>query len=120
MKTKPPTPPDGEQEITFLDSGAVPELDEEISSLDDLLRDAADFPALDELMASLPSLDDILKEFTGPEYERKARELLHCDPAADRASLLSPDEENVSRLLGTYAVQKPARRCHRPRRRRKP
>ncbi len=87
------------------------------STLDDLLREMADFPALDELMASLPSLDDILKEFTGPEYERKARELLHCDPAADRASLLSPDEENVSRLLGTYAVQKPARRCHRPRRR---
>jgi len=117
MRTKPNLKPDGEQEITFLDSGAVPELDEEISSLDDLLREMADFPALDELMASLPSLDDILKEFTGPEYERKARELLHCDPAADRASLLSPDEENVSRLLGTYAVQKPARRCHRPRRR---
>jgi len=120
MKTKQPTLPDGEQEITFLDSGAVPELNEEISSLDDLLRDAADFPALDELMASLPSLDDILKEFTGPEYERKARELLHCDPAAERASLLSPDEENVSRLLGAYATRTPARRCHRRRRKVRP
>jgi len=115
MRTKPNLKPDGEQEITFLDSGAVPELDEEISSLDDILREAANLPGMDELMASLPSLDDILKEFTGPEYERKARELLHCDPAADRASLLTPDEQDVSRLLGCYAARKPPRRCHRRR-----
>jgi len=116
MRTKPNLKPDSEQpNLPFLDPGAVPELDEEISSLDDILREAANLPGMDELMASLPSLDDILKEFTGPEYERKARELLHCDPAADRASLLSPDEKDVSRLLGCYAARKPPRRCHRRR-----
>ena len=90
MKTKPPTPPDGEQEITFLDSGAVPELDEEISSLDDLLADAADFPALDELMADLPSLDDLLAE-------SKANDQAMFDELARQArkdidALLGPEE----------------------------
>ena len=63
MKTRLKPKPDGEQlELPFLDPEAVPELNEEISSLDNLLADAADFPALDELMASLPSLDDLLAE----------------------------------------------------------
>ena len=92
---RPNIPPDG-PEITFLDPGAVPEFDELFTSLDDvddLLREIGNLPGVDDLVRETPSI------------------------AADRASLLSPDEENVSRLLGTYAVQKPARRCHRPRRR---
>jgi len=97
MKTKQPTLPDGEQpNLPFLDSGAIPEFDELFTSLDDvddLLREVGNLPGVDDLVRETPSI------------------------AADRASLLSPDEENVSRLLGTYAVQKPARRCHRPRRR---
>lgn len=99
MKTKPPTPPDGEQEITFLDSGAVPELDELFTSLDDvddLIRDAASLTTAEDLLRDAPTIKQ------------------------DIASLLSPNEENVSRLLGAYATRKPARRCHRPRRRRKP
>jgi len=53
---------DSLMELPFLDPGAVPELDEEISSLDDILREAANLPGMDELMASLPSLDDLLAE----------------------------------------------------------
>ena len=90
MKTKPPTPPDGEQKI---------------SPLDDLLREMADLPSLDDLLAESKANDQAM-------FDEMARQTQR-----DIDALLGPKEENVSRLLGTYAVQKPARRCHRPRRR---
>ncbi len=101
MKTKPPTPPDGEQpNLPFLDSGAIPEFDELFTSLDDvddLLREVGNLPGRDELLAETPSREQ------------------------DRASLLlSPEERTASELLGAYATRTPARRCHRPRRRRNP
>lgn len=95
MRTKPNISPDG-PEITFLDPGAVPEFDEEISSLDDvddLLREVASLPTVETMVAETPSI------------------------AQDRASLLlSPEERTASELLGAYATRTPARRCRRPRR----
>ena len=96
---QPITQPDGEQlELPFLDPEAVPELDMNITALDlddvdDLIRDAASLTTAEDLLRDAPTIKQ------------------------DIASLLSPNEENVSRLLGCYAVRKPARRCHRPRRR---
>lgn len=80
-----------------------------------LSPDRADIPEFDEFFTGLDDVDDLLREvgnLPGPD------DLVRETPSVeqDRATLLSPDEENVSRLLGTYAVQKPARRT-RPRRR---
>ena len=101
MRTKPNLKPDGEQpNLPFLDSGAIPEFDELFTSLDDvddLLREVGNLPGRDELLAETPSREQ------------------------DRASLLlSPEERTASELLGAYATRTPARRCHRPRRRRNP
>ena len=88
---------DSLMELPFLKPEAVPEFDELFTSLDDidgLIRDAASLTTAEDLLRDAPTIKQ------------------------DIASLLSPNEENVSRLLGCYAVQKPARRCHRPRRRR--
>ena len=61
MKTKPPTPPDGEQEITFLDSGAVPELNEILTGMDDvneLLKELGDAPGIDDLIRDAATAND--------------------------------------------------------------
>lgn len=90
MKTKPPTPPDGEQKI---------------SPLDDLLREMADLPSLDDLLAESKANDQAMFD----EIVRQAQR--------DIDALLGPEERTVSKLLGAYTSKKPLRRCHRPRRR---
>ena len=109
MKTKPPTPPDGEQEITFLDSGAVPELNEILTGTDDvdeLLKELGDAPGIDDLIRDAATAND---QAMFDEMVRQAQR--------DIDALLSPEERTASELLGAYATRTPARRCHRPRRR---
>ena len=65
MKTKPPTPPDGEQKI---------------SPLDDLLREMADLPSLDDLLAESKANDQAMFD----ELARQARK--------DIDALLGPEE----------------------------
>ncbi len=107
MRTKPNIPPDGEQpNLPFLDSGAIPEFDEEISSLDDvddLLREMADLPTLDDLLAESKANDQAMLD----EMARQTK--------ADIDTLLSTEERTASQLLGCYATRK-ARRRRRPRR----
>ena len=91
MRTKPPTPPDGEQKI---------------SPLDDLLREMADLPSLDDLLAESKANDQAL-------FDEMAKQI-----RKDIDALLGPEERTVSKLLGAYTSKKPLRRCHRPRRRR--
>ena len=89
---------DSLMELPFLDITDVPEFDEDITGLDDvddLLQEVASLPTVDDLVRETPSI------------------------AQDRASLLSPEEQTASRLLGAYATRTPARRCHRPRRRKR-
>ncbi len=108
MRTKPNTPPDGEQEITFLDSGAVPELNEILTGTDDvdeLLKELGDAPGIDDLIrdaANLPGMDDLIRDSAN---------------LPGIADLLDDGERIASQLLDACTPRKPARRCHRPRRR---
>jgi len=96
-----------------------PKPDNEFTELPFLSPDRADIPELDKFFTGLDDVDDLIREIGNlPGVDDLVRETPSI--AADRASLLSPDEENVSRLLGAYATRTPARRCHRRRRKVRP
>ena len=121
-------PPDSEhRDFPFLDITDVPELDDTFPALDDLLRDMADCPTLEELMAGLPSLDDLLVDVANlPTVDDLVADAATANDQSmlneivrqaqrDIDALLGPEERTVSKLLGAYTLKKPARRCHRRR-----
>lgn len=107
MKTKPI--PDSEPtELPFLNPEAVPELDEFLTGMDDvdeLLKELGDAPGIDDLIrdaANLPGMDDLIRDSAN---------------LPGIADLLDDGERIASQLLDACTPRKPARRCHRPRRR---
>lgn len=108
MKTKPI--PDSEPtELPFLNPEAVPELDEFLTGMDDvdeLLKGLGDAPGIDDLIQDAATAND---QALFDEMAKQIRK--------DIDALLGPEERTVSKLLGAYTPRKPARRCHRPRRR---
>lgn len=108
MKTKPI--PDSEPtELPFLNPEAVPELDEFLTGMDDvddLLKELGDVPGIDDLIQDAATAND---QALFDEMAKQIRK--------DIDALLGPEERTVSKLLGAYTPRKPARRCHRPRRR---
>ncbi len=73
MKTKPPTPPDGEQKI---------------SPLDDLLREMADLPSLDDLLAESKANDQAMFDEIVRQAQRDIDALL--GPEGRRGDAVGP------------------------------
>jgi len=93
---KPPTPPNNDYEILRELCGSTDK--------DTLLGELTDLPTADDLIrdaASLTTVEALVRD--APTIKQDIDTLL-----------LTPDEKDVSRLLGCYAVRKPARRCRRP------